>query len=236
MTAPFRQLPGAHGSDVVLVADHASNHVPPAFELGIDGAHLQAHIALDIGIEPLANALSKRLRAPAHLSAVSRLVADMNRPAETTIPQESDGVRVPGNSGLEGPALARRLALHHDYHSALGGLIRERGPALLVSLHSFTPRMTGGEPRPWDCGVLYDQDSRAAMLAKDILETEGLCVGDNEPYSGASHGYTMQRHGEARGIPYLFFEIRQDQLSTEGGLRLWADRLARLVPLIRDRL
>ena len=36
----------------------------------------------------------------------------------------------------------------------------------------------------------------------------------------------MNRHAEARGIPYLTVEIRQDQITDEAGQARWAALLA----------
>ena len=36
----------------------------------------------------------------------------------------------------------------------------------------------------------------------------------------------MNRHAEARGIPYLGIEVRQDQIATEAGQARWAALLA----------
>ena len=51
-------------------------------------------------------------------------------------------------------------------------------------------------------------------------------MGDNEPYSGKQLNATMDRHAEARGIPYLTLEIRQDQIATEAGQARWATLVA----------
>ena len=104
-------------------------------------------------------------------------------------------------------------------------------PALILSLHSFTPRLASdpGEARPWHIGVLYNQDDRAARLALPILRAQsGLCVGDQQPYSGRELNYTMDRHAEAEGRPHLGVEVRQDLIAKATGQAEWAERLADL--------
>jgi len=76
--------------------------------------------------------------------------------------------------------------------------------------------------------VLYNQDDRAARLAIPLLEAEGLCVGDQLPYSGKLLNYTMNRHCEAEGRPYLGIELRQDEVAIPAQQANWAERLARL--------
>ena len=84
------------------------------------------------------------------------------------------------------------------------------------------------QQRPWQVGVLYNEDDRAARVAIPLLEAEGLVVGDQQPYSGKLLNYTMNRHAEADGRPYLGIEIRQDQIRHAGGQAEWAERLARI--------
>ena len=97
-------------------------------------------------------------------------------------------------------------------------------------MHSFTPSLASqpDEPRPWQVGVLYNEDDRAARIAIPLLKAEGLEVGDQQPYSGKLLNYTMIRHAEADGRPYLGIEIRQDQISGPEGQARWAERLARI--------
>ena len=76
--------------------------------------------------------------------------------------------------------------------------------------------------------MLYNQDDRAARIAIPLLEAEGLIVGDQQPYSGQLLNYTMNRHAEADGRPYLGIEVRQDQIGDLAGQAVWAERLHRI--------
>jgi predicted N-formylglutamate amidohydrolase len=76
----------------------------------------------------------------------------------------------------------------------------------------------------------YNEDDRAARQAIPALESQGLCVGDQLPYSGKLLNATMNRHGEGNGIAYLGLELRQDQIATSKGVARWAGILA---PVIR---
>jgi len=228
MTAP-RRIEGK--VPVLIVADHASNAVPEGVDLGIAPALLEDHIAIDIGTAVLAEALAKALDATALIAAVSRLVIDMNRdPGEPSfIPAASDGHVIPGNLALS--ALERDLrrdAIHVPYHQAIADEIEARPPALILSLHSFTQHLASApdELRPWPIGLLHNTDSRAAHLALPLLAARGLHVGDNEPYSGQQLNYTMDRHAEAQGLPYLGVEIRNDGLRDAAGVAHWCAIIA----------
>jgi predicted N-formylglutamate amidohydrolase len=108
-------------------------------------------------------------------------------------------------------------------------LLDDVPPALILSLHSFTPQLaTSDEPRPWHIGVLYNQDDRAARIAIPLLEAQGLIVGDQQPYSGTTLNASMDRHAEADGRPYLGVEIRQDLIGDAAGQAQWAARMADL--------
>jgi predicted N-formylglutamate amidohydrolase len=77
--------------------------------------------------------------------------------------------------------------------------------------------------------VLYNRDRRFAGLVLERLRREKeLLIADNEPYfvSDATD-YTIPRHGEARGLPHVEIEIRQDLVSDEAGQTEWAHRITR---------
>jgi len=227
----FIEIAGRAGAPVVIVADHASNAVPADVDLGIDPALLLDHVAIDIGAGDVSRAVAAELGAPALLGGVSRLVIDLNREPDAggLIPAESDGHRIPGNAGLLEVERDRRLALYHQpYHSRIEALIDTHRPALLVSIHSFTPRLATRPDvqRPWPVGLLYNHDDRAARIALAHLAGQGILAGDNEPYSGRELNYTMDRHAEPRGLPYLGFELRQDEIGTAAGVARWSGIVA----------
>ncbi len=65
---------------LVLVCEHASNHIPEAWgDLGLSAAQRLAHIAWDPGALGLARQLAQRLDAVLVHAPVSRLVYDCNR-------------------------------------------------------------------------------------------------------------------------------------------------------------
>lgn len=232
MSEAFRLVGVPRFGGILVVADHASNHVPQDIDLGIAPALLNEHVAVDIGVSGVAERLAQRPGFAAFVGGVSRLVCDFNREEHEpgVVPVASDGHAIPGNDlGHE----AREARLHRffrPYHKALARQLDVMPPALILSLHSFTPSLASdpGQQRPWHVGVLYKDDDRAARIAIPMLEAEGLTVGDQQPYSGKLLNATMNRHAEAEGRPYLGIEIRQDQIADTEGQVLWAERLARV--------
>jgi predicted N-formylglutamate amidohydrolase len=211
MTAPFHVI-GDPAAPILIVADHASNHVPEGVALGLPPEAMNEHVALDIGVAEVAALLVEMGQCCAILGGVSRLVIDYNREPDAAglVPVHSDGHHVEGNQVAD---VAERLALYYDpYHSEVARLAALPHRPFILSLHSFTPslRTLPGEARPWEIGILWNEDERAPRLAIPLLEAAGLIVGANEPYSGKLLNATMNRHAEAHGRPYLGVEMRQD--------------------------
>jgi len=233
----FRQIGSPTHGGIVCVADHASNAVPADIDLGIPEHLLHEHIALDIGTEAIAELLASDHAIPAHIAAVSRLVCDLNREegAPGLVPPESDGHPIPGNFGADREERLNRF--HRPYHTALAKWLEAARPGLILSLHSFTPRLATSEAaRPWQVGLLYNADERAARIAIPLLQAEGMNVGDNLPYSGRDLNYTMNRHAEGQGRAYLGIELRQDLVQTPADHARWAAILADIAQRVASTL
>lgn len=242
---PFELIDGSADPPVIVVCDHASNRIPRALDgLGLDEHYLHDHIAWDIGAAGVARRLAARCSAFGVISAYSRLVVDLNRSPEdvTAFPPISDGILVPGNVGLDAAAkLARTRALFYPYHDAIEALIEARSRddcvPVLLGVHSFTPRFHRTE-RPWHVGVLWDKDPRIALpLLRALRAHAELTIGDNEPYSGRHPAdYSIDTHGEARGLAHAGIEIRQDLIVEERGQARWAEILGdALEQILPDR-
>lgn len=217
----------------LVTVDHATNRVPgwiAGGDLGIAPADMARHIAYDVGALGLGRRLAERLDAPAIWSDFSRLVIDPNRGEDdpTLVMQLYDGTIIPANRGITDAETEHRLArLHRPYHGALADLAGRRTDTVICAIHSFTPCLRGRAPRPWQVGVLYShRDERLAKPLIAALETEGLCVGDNEPYSGHLDGDSIDRHALTPARPNVLIELRNDLIALEDGQIAWADRLA----------
>ena len=226
---------GSRDCPIVLVADHAGNAIPRGLgNLGLSAADRVRHIAWDIGIAGVADALAERLGAPLVRQRYSRLVIDCNRdPArDDAIPEVSDGSAIPGNAELDQAQRAARVAaIHAPYHAAVAAALAGQGqPPIMVALHSFTPVMNGFA-RPWHAGVLHDRgDTRFsdAVLA-GLRARIDAPVGDNEPYAMDGIDFTVPHHCYASGRLYAEIEIRQDLIADEVGQERWADLLANVL-------
>lgn len=77
-------------------------------------------------------------------------------------------------------------------------------------------------------GVMWDQDARIPVpLIRNLAAMDGVCVGDNEPYSGRHpHDFTIDHHAERDELPCVGIEVRQDLVSDDAGAHKWANILA----------
>lgn len=237
MSEAFRIL--KHGdAPVLIVSDHAGNHVPDDIDLGIAPELLDQHIALDIGAAEVAALLAASLGCTAILGGISRLVIDLNREEDAPglLVPASDGHPIPGNRSASVEERLNRF--HRPYHREVERLLASIDRPFILSVHSFTPHLATDpqQQRPWEIGVLYNDDDRAARIAIPLLEGAGLIVGDQLPYSGRQLNYTMNRHAEGNGIPYLGVELRQDIAGTAEGQARYADILIPIVEQCRAQL
>jgi predicted N-formylglutamate amidohydrolase len=233
--------PGGKGR-FVFTCDHASNMLPPEFgTLGLPEAELSRHIAWDPGALPVARRLAEMLDAVLVETCVSRLVLDCNRPldAPDLIPSVSETTVIPGNADLSEVEREARIArCWRPFHDAVDSVVVRRLAAgqetWIVSVHSFTP-VYKGVARPWQIGIIHDEDARLAAPLIAALKAGGdLTVGVNEPYSPADRVYfTLEKHARPRGLPCAMLEIRNDEIADEASQEKWAALLAQTLGAVQ---
>lgn len=218
-------------SGIVLVCEHASNHIPADLRgLGLSPQVQVSHVAWDPGACAVARRLSERLDAPLVACGISRLVYDCNRPPDSpgAMPQKSEVFDIPGNHGMSTEERLSRVASYYEpFRCALRHTIRTRETSALVTIHSFTP-IYFGKRRSVEIGILHDSDARLAdaMLAIADRHT-GLKVARNEPY-GPSDGvtHTLREHALGDGLPNVMIEIRNDLIADPASQDAMSDTLA----------
>lgn len=225
---------------MLITCDHAANTVPDSVhngDLGLAPTDMARHIAYDVGAAGVTCALAEQLDAPAILSNFSRLVIDPNRGEDdpTLLMRLYDGTIIPGNRYADEAERERRLnTCYRPYHAAQAEMAARQDDTVLISIHSYTPRLNGYPQRPWHIGILFGRDARLSipLLARLHRETD-LCVGENEPYLGHLQGDSVDRHALAHGHPNTLIEIRNDLIETEDQQVAWAKRLA---PILTEAL
>lgn len=221
---------------IVLACEHASAFIPPDLKaLGVSDDTRKSHAAWDIGALDVARRLSKVLDAPLVAGQVSRMVYDCNRPLEAPdcIPAKSEIHAIPGNADLNDQDRQSRFdQIHSPFHDELDQVLNAQisrcdSPVALITIHSFTP-VFHGKHRAVELGFLYHSAPALSQAALQIERGRGvLKAAINEPYS-ASDGvtYTLIKHAEARGLPNVMIEIRNDLIDTPEKAQDVADHLA----------
>ncbi|MEM7024337.1 MAG: N-formylglutamate amidohydrolase [Pseudomonadota bacterium] len=232
-------------SPFVFLCDHAGLRLPRALgDLGLPASELERHIAYDIGIWPVAQALAQRFQAPLVAQTYSRLVIDCNRPTHVpqSIPQISEWTEIPHNSDLSlAERQARIDALFDPYHGRIETLLDDRAsrglPTILIAMHSFTP-VYKGEQRPWALGLLYNRDDRlAAPLLALMNQDSAPYIGDKLPYAvDDTSDYSLPVHGEQRGLLHVGFELRQDLLADARAQETWTMWLETMLRRVERQL
>jgi predicted N-formylglutamate amidohydrolase len=222
-------------SPFIVVADHAGARIPRRLaNLGLPAAELQRHIAWDIGALGVARRVAAAIDAPLVAQNYSRLVIDCNRDPQvaTSIPHISETSEIPGNMNLSSAEIAaRREEIFDPYHRRIRELVDERiaagRPTILVAQHTMTD-IYKGVRRDMHAAILYNRDRRFAGIVLEMLRREAdLFIADNEPYFVSDEtDYTVPHHAEARSLPYVEIEIRQDLVSGDAGQAEWAVRIA----------
>jgi predicted N-formylglutamate amidohydrolase len=235
---PFLEERLTGRSNFFITVDHASAYIPRRLaNLGVPAKELERHIAWDIGALAVARAVSAALDAPLIAQNYSRLVIDCNRDPKvgTSICTVSEHTPIPGNEGLSAADLERRrVEIFEPYHRRIRALLDEREkagrPTILLAQHSMT-NVYKGNARLMHDAVLYNRDRRFAHLVLERLRAEpGLVIGDNQPYFVSDESdYTIPVHGEARGLPHVEIEIRQDLIGDARGQTEWGARIAQVL-------
>ena len=231
--------------EFVIVCEHASRFIPrDLHDLGLSKNQLCSHIAWDAGALEVARVMSVELDAPLIAAKISRLVYDCNRAqgVESAVVAKSDGVSIPGNSGLSRTGVRGRYErVYQPFFETLKGCLEDRDQrgqkSAIVTVHSFTPIMNGIK-RYLDLGVLHDADRRLADRFLAVAQEGGnLRVRLNEPY-GADDDvtHTLVEHGVSKGRLNIMLEIRNDLLKDTAAQTLFGERLAQWVLRAREKL
>lgn len=223
-------------SQFIVQCDHASNRVPTCInggDLGLPPEDMNRHIAYDIGALGLSTHLGALLDAPVVASNFSRLVIDPNRGEDdpTLLMRLYDGTIIPANRHADQAEKERRLtAFHRPYRQAARGLISKRQTPVILSIHSFTPKLQSRPARPWHVGVLFASDTRlSAPLIHELRSNTPHCIGINQPYSGALAGDTMDELALKHNHLHVLIELRNDLIETDQQQQKWAQELAPLI-------
>lgn len=225
---PVEVIGSAGKAAGLLLCEHAGREIPKSLQsLGLQHDALTAHIAYDIGAEATAKLIAKALDVTLVLQRYSRLVIDCNRPPEApdSIPGVSHGTVIPGNSQLSRTDRDQRITeIFNPLDNTLTAHFNNAPVQWAFSIHSFTPELNG-TPRPWDLGLLYQQDTQTSNKMASYASTHypQITVGLNEPYQiDNTSDWFIPQHAEKHRVQNCLIEIRNDLISTKAGQQKWS--------------
>jgi predicted N-formylglutamate amidohydrolase len=212
--------PRSAGAPYFFSCEHAGREVPPGHdEDGFGPEWLDSHHGWDPGAADLARGLARRFEGGGILARWTRLLIDLNRsPADAELIRRSiAGRALPANRDLTPREKNRRLDRYHTpfhraFHRELSRARQSCPEVVLVSVHSFTPRLAGRR-RPMEFGLLFNgYQERVADVGRLLLRA-GRSVAYNAPYSGRDGKmYSAGLHGHRLRIPHFEIEVRNDLL------------------------
>ena len=223
---------------VVLVCEHASNHIPAAWgDLGLRDDQRRAHIAWDPGALAVSRGLAEQLDAVLVHAPVSRLVYDLNRAPDMagSMPTRSEVHDIPGNAAITPEERLRRtqaiyLPWVHGLHGVIQGRIALGLAPVIVTIHSFTP-IYFGKPRAVEFGVIHDDDPTLAQAILDQARAQTQLVAElNAPYSAKDDvTHTLRVQATPYGLPNAMLEIRNDLIADQAAQEAMAQMLAPVI-------
>ena len=218
-------------SPFVLVCDHASNRIPEEYgDLGLTPQQRLMHIAWDPGALAVALELSRPARRAA--DPVDRLPAgDRLQPRDRQArphPRRQRAHRHRRQCRRSAtPSAQRRIARlsravpRRDRRAARRARKAAGLETILVTVHSFTPTYKG-VPRPWPIGLIHAHrpELHRARCAMRSLADEPRSQRRLERALLGANGvtYTLEHHGDGRGLDATMIEIRHDEILEPAGV------------------
>lgn len=203
-----------------LSCEHASNEIPAQvagyFRPDAAKSMLLTHRGYDIGAFDVFRELSQELGPNFALAGTfSRLAIDLNRNSDRN-GRFSEWTETAG--AAEKAFLERYFAeFRKKFLDALNDyFIHNSGPAVHISVHSFTPELNGSV-RNADIGLLYDPARKPEkILAKRWKEglaeiRPDLRVRFNYPYLGKTDGHATSLRKLFSAERYAGFELEMNQ-------------------------
>lgn len=241
--APYTIMNRDGKAPILLVFDHAGKHYPRSLDfLGLSEEDRYKHFANDIGIEHIAEPLSRLLDAPLIMGNYSRTVIDLNRGFHevSCFPPTGDGNPIPGNQNLSmDEKLKRYGSIYAPFEAAMSDMMdmmRARhgeDPIFVFPVHSYTPELMG-QVREMEAAILWNYDSEFAQTILEYFRNKGYKVGENDPYDARDFNYcTPDRHvtprkvhnvGYKNNVISAYLEVRNDLITTaEAGQQMAID-------------
>lgn len=207
----------------LITCEHAGNRIPSRYAAFFDkgGTVLRSHVGYDIGALGIARDLADALRAPLVVSAISRLLIDLNRSPDS--PALYSAFTLNLDEDLRKEIFNRYyLPYRTKVQDRIAFAINAGTSVFHLSVHSFAPEMHG-ELRSADFGLLYDPARSAEHAACERWHAAlkhhapALTTRMNYPYLGTDDGLvtTLRTHFPERYVG-IELEVNQKHLLESG--------------------
>ncbi len=194
--------------NVLITCEHASFDIPKEQRHLFRGRErfLRSHRGWDFGALPVAQSLGDYFGAKVFAGSYSRLLVDLNRPAEFAASREV-------------------LKKYHTPHwRAVQRDVERLSPVIHIAVHSFTPVLRG-EKRKADIGLLFDPRRASEAVFCDkwqrlLQRKSDWCIRKNSPYKGTGQGLAKELRKTFSPRQYIGIELEMNQkiLKTSSGL------------------
>jgi predicted N-formylglutamate amidohydrolase len=223
-----------------VTCEHGGNRIPSRYQDFFRGHEelLRSHRGYDIGALRLARELSEAFHAPLLVSAISRLLIDLNRsPSHPQLYSEATRAA---------PEDIRREIFQRYYQpyrskaeTQIAQAVAGGARVIHISCHSFTQELDG-EVRLADLGLLYDP----ARIAEERLcrrwqialrvYAAALKTRLNYPYTGTADGFTVYLRQRFASDSYLGIELEVNQKHVRKSAGHWRRVRSAIIEALHD--
>jgi len=213
---------------LLITCEHGGNTIPPSYRSVFQDAAtaLNSHRGYDPGSLELARKLAKTCEAPFEFETRSRLLIELNRTLghPRIFSKFSKKLSLEDQQHLiETIYLPYRERVIHQIET-----LKNQGPVLHLSIHSFTPVMND-KTRRTDIGLLFDPsrsfETTVAVQWKTMLQRKrpDLAIHFNLPYRGTSDGFTTALRKQFPDNLYAGIELEVNQRFPLGNQNHWKE-------------
>jgi len=202
---------------IIITCEHAGKEVPGKYRELFAGHDevINSHRGWDPGALELAKHISAALGVTFFAFPYTRLLIEPNRSIGHPKLFSEFSRKLPGDEKDE---LIRSFYLpyRNKVQTEISTLIKKNGPVLHLSIHSFTPVLSG-VTRDVDIGILYDPGRKTEKFVAGELKrslkrkSDGFKIRMNQPYKGASDGFTTVLRKQFSEENYLGIELEVNQ-------------------------
>lgn len=217
---------------LLLSCEHAENMVPPTFRYLFSQAKedLNSHRGWDPGALKITKQLAKEFDIGYYANSYSRLLIDVNRSQDQYDFFSEYTIRL--NHSVKDYLINKYYKpFREEVTKKIESYVGAGQPVLHLSVHTFTPIWEGVE-REVDIGLLMDKSRKAELrFCQYWLKQLEICFPDhkiklNQPYDGASDGFTTYLRSKFSSNEYLGIELEVNQKFVNSGLKNIVENLS----------